>query len=135
MAGSQPGPRAYNRADRQMANGRPPQHRWRRYKTARGGDPVKHFVDGLTETETVELAAAMKDVETNGLAAARHVRGEIYEVRASGNKRALRVLFASEGKRVFLALDGFAKKTQKTPPGKIKLAESRLKDWRARAAT
>jgi len=117
-----------------MTIGAPPRHRWRRYKTARGGDPVKRFIDGLTETETIELAAAMKDVETNGLAAARHLRGDIYEIRASGNRRTLRVLFASEGRRIFLALEGFAKKTQKTPPSKIKVAENRLKDWRTRAA-
>lgn len=116
-----------------MTVGGPPQHRWRRYKTARGGDPVKRFIDDLSETEAIELTAAMKDVETRGLAAARHLRGDIYEVRASGNKRTLRVLFATEGRRIFLALESFAKKTQKTPPGKIKLAESRLKDWRTRA--
>jgi phage-related protein len=117
-----------------MTIGGPPQHRWRRYRTARGRDPVKRFVDGLTETEALELTAAMKDVERNGLAVARHLRGDIYEVRASGNRRTLRVLFASEGRRIFLALEAFAKKTQKTPPSKIKLAESRLTDWRTRAA-
>jgi phage-related protein len=87
----------------------------------------------LTAYISLELAAAMKEVEARGLAAARHLRGEIYEVRASGNKRTLRMLFASEGRRVFLALECFAKKTQKTPSGKIRLAESRLKDWRNRA--
>ncbi len=74
----------------------------------------------------------MKHVEKEGLQAARHVRGEIYEVRAAGNKRILRILFAAEGKRIFLALEGFAKKTQKTPPSKIRLAERRLRDWRSR---
>jgi phage-related protein len=113
---------------------RPPQHRWRNYKAASGGDPVKRFIENLTEAEVIELAAAMKDVETRGLEAARHLRGDIYEVRASSNRRTLRLLFAAEGRRIFLALEGFAKKTQKTPPGKIKLAESRLRDWRGRAA-
>jgi phage-related protein len=116
-----------------MTIGGPPQHRWRNYKTAQGGDPVGRFIDDLAEGEATELMAAMKDVETRGLEAARHVRGEIYEVRASGNKRTLRVLFASEGRRIFLALESFAKKTPKTPPGKIRLAERRLKDWRSRA--
>ena len=116
-----------------MTIGRPPQHRWRRYKTARGGEPVKRFIDSLLETEALELAAAMKEVEARGLPAARHLRGDIYEVRASGNKRTLRMLFASEGRRVYLALEGFAKKTQKTPSGKINLAESGLRDWRSRA--
>ncbi len=116
-----------------MTIGGMPQHRWRRYRTARGGDPVKHFVDDLSEADAVELAAAMKDVQLSGLVAARHLRGDIYEVRASGYRRTLRVLFAAEGPRVFLALEAFAKKTQKTPPGKIRLAETRLKEWRSKA--
>ncbi len=39
----------------------------------------------------------MKDVQINGLAVARHVRGDIYEVRATGARAAYRVLFATEG--------------------------------------
>jgi phage-related protein len=55
-------------------------------------------------------------------------------VRVDGENLAFRVLFASEGrfKQVLLALEGFAKKTQKTPPQAIRLAERRLSDWRSR---
>ncbi|MGH2970481.1 MAG: type II toxin-antitoxin system RelE/ParE family toxin [Solirubrobacteraceae bacterium] len=44
------------------------------------------------------------------------------------------MLFASVGqrRRILLSLDGFAKKTRKTPPATIDLAETRLKDWEAR---
>lgn len=47
---------------------------------------------------------------------------------------AIRILFASEGKkgRVLLALEGFAKKTQKTPEQLIRLATKRLTEWRSR---
>jgi phage-related protein len=60
--------------------------------------------------------------------------GAIYEVRADGDRQTYRILFASEGRRgqVLLALDGFSKTTQKTPPEKIRLAERRLADWRRR---
>ena len=76
----------------------------------------------------------MRDVRDTGLAAARHLRGEIYEVRAEGDRQTYRILFAPEGRRsqVLLALEGFSKKTQKTPPEKIRLAERRLADWRRR---
>ena len=65
----------------------------------------------------------------------RHLRGEIYEVRAEGQTITIRILFASEGTkgRILLALEGFAKKTQKTPEGLIRLAERRLSDWRGRS--
>jgi phage-related protein len=70
----------------------------------------------------------------SGLSAARHLRGDVYEVRVDGENQAFRVLFAPEGrfKQVLLALEGFSKKTQKTPPQAIQLAEKRLSDWRER---
>ena len=79
----------------------------------------------------------MKDVAQTGLVAARHLRGEIYEVRADGDRQAFRILFATEGHRgqVLLSLEGFSKKTQKTPPEKIQLAERRLTDWRRRGVS
>ena len=109
-----------------------PRHRWRRYKTRQRGDPVKRFIEELPDFEAVELIAAMRVVRQKGLKAARHVKGDIYEVRASSADRTLRLLFASEGAHVFLALEAFVKKTQKTPPSKLRLAENRLQDWRAR---
>jgi phage-related protein len=75
----------------------------------------------------------MKDVEKNGLAVAEHLEGEIHEVKADGLRQTFRVLFAPEGKhdQVLLALEAFSKKTQKTPPAKIRLAKRRLREWRA----
>ena len=77
----------------------------------------------------------MATVRARGLSAARHLKGDIYEVRADGDRQTFRILFAAEGKtsQVLLALDGFSKKTQRTPPEKIRLAERRLADWRRRA--
>jgi phage-related protein len=65
---------------------------------------------------------------------ARRLRGDIHEVRADGDRQTYRILFAPEGRRsrVLLALEGFSKKAQKTPPEKIRLAERRLADWRRR---
>jgi phage-related protein len=66
--------------------------------------------------------------------AARHLREEIWEVGAAGDRVIYRVLFAEEGSRgrVLLALEAFNKKTQKTPAKAIALAEQRLSDWRSR---
>lgn len=78
----------------------------------------------------------MKDVQVNGLMAARHLQGGIYEVRADGQNQTFRILFATEGhfSHVLLSLDAFSKKTQKIPPTKIELVERRLADWRTRRA-
>jgi phage-related protein len=68
------------------------------------------------------------------LRAARHLEGNIYEVRADGRGVIYRVLFAPLGRRkqILLSLDGFKKKTQKTPPATIRLAKRRLSDWQRR---
>jgi len=88
----------------------------------------------LPVTDRDEILAGMKDVQVNGLHAARHLRDNIYEVRSDGRQATYRILFAAEGARsqVLLALSGFSKKTQKTPPTEIALAERRLREWRAR---
>jgi phage-related protein len=107
---------------------------WRDYRSPAGRRPVKEFLDRLPDEEAAAIAAAMKDVLVGGLAVARHLRGDIYEVRADADRVIYRILFATEGRysQVFLALEGFKKKTQKTPPEAIRLAERRLASWRER---
>lgn len=77
----------------------------------------------------------MARVKREGLAAARHLQGDIYEVRASTQDKNIRVLFAQEGQkgRVLLAVHAFQKQTQKTRGQDIELAQHRLQDWRDRA--
>lgn len=77
----------------------------------------------------------MAIVRERGRESARHLRGDIYEVRAASSGRAFRVLFSAEGHRhyILLALSAFEKKSQKIPDAEIDLAEGRLRDWRQRA--
>jgi phage-related protein len=109
--------------------------RWRDYRTRAGRRPVRAFIADLPDEDAAAVVAAMKDVATVGLSAARHLRGEIYEVRADGLRASYRLLFSVEGRRgqVLLALEAFSKKSQKTPDRVIGLAERRLRDWRSRA--
>jgi phage-related protein len=97
---------------------------------------VKDFLDGLTDEEVAAVVADMKDVSERGLAAAKHPRGHVYEIRTDAATRSFRLLLASEGRfgQVLLSLSGFVKKTQKTPLRELELAESRLRDWRKRGA-
>lgn len=113
----------------------PPRRRWRFYETVAGRRPVRDFLDGLSGDDLAAVLAAMRDVARNGLVVARHVRGDIYEVREDGDRQTFRILFSAEGRsgHVLLALEGFSKKSQKTPPALIRLAERRLGDWRGRA--
>lgn len=110
--------------------------RWRDYRTPAGGRPIKDFLQKVSDEDAAEIVAAMKEVGSHGLSFARHLRGDIYEVRTTGD-RAFRILFAVEGKRgqVLLSLVAFDKKTAKTPPRQIELAIERLNDWRRRGVS
>ncbi len=101
--------------------------RWRDYRTAAGRRPVADFIASLTDIDAAAVAAAMKEVALEGPEVARHLRGEIYEVRADGDRATYRILFAQEGRhrQVLLALEAFGKKTRTTPPRAIELAERR----------
>jgi len=111
-----------------------PRRRWRAYTTAAGRTPVEDFINGLADTEAAAVLAGMQEVRDVGLRAARHLDGDIWEVRVDGNRVIYRVLFAQEGARgrILLALEAFTKKTQKTPPSTIAVAKRRLADWRRR---
>lgn len=110
------------------------QRRWRDYRTPSGKRPVSEFILDLSDQDAASVLAAMAAVRAQGLRAARHLKGDIYEVRADGDRQTFRILFANEGRsgRILLSLDGFSKKTQTTPSEKIRLAERRLADWRQR---
>lgn len=108
--------------------------RWRQYRTANGHSPVGEYIATLSDFDAAQIVAGMSVVKRDGLSVARHVRGHIYEMRIDGYDQTYRILFAPQGRRqhIFLALEGFSKKTQKTPPAKIALAEQRLRDWNKR---
>ena len=91
-------------------------------------------MSSLTDDEAADIAAALHEVERDGIAAAKHVQGEIYEVKADSSRQTFRVLFAQEGThdQVLLALDAFSKKQQRLPRDRIDLANRRLRDWRSR---
>ncbi len=107
---------------------------WRDYQTESGARPIKEFLLALPDEDRAAVLEEMEYVREHGTSIARHLRKDIYEVRAIYNTKAYRILFACEGRfqHILLALDGFQKKTQQTPQAHLKLAEQRLADWRRR---
>lgn len=110
------------------------QRRWRHYETAGGRRPVKEFLRSLNDRDAAAVADAMKEVRDDGLRVARHLQGDLYEVRTNGSRVAYRIVFAPQGSRsqVLLTLVALKKKTQKTPLSTIRLAQQRLRDWEKR---
>lgn len=110
------------------------ERQWRDYRTESGARPVKDFLISLPDEDRAAILAEMEHVRQHGKAVARHLRGEIYEVRVFYNTKAYRILFACEGRfnQILLSLEGFQKKTQQTSNAAIRLAEQRLADWQRR---
>ena len=111
-----------------------PQLRWRWYRTRSGNAPVKDFLDDLSDVDHAAVAAAMGEVRREGLATARRLDDDLWEIRAVGVKAHYRLIFSHEGKRALLALDVFDKDTQRTPLHVLRRARQRLRDWHERAA-
>lgn len=110
--------------------------RWRFYESRAGRRPVRDFLESLSDLDAAAVLEEMRSVARHGLRETRHLRGDIYEVRADGYTQTFRVLFALEGRRgqILLALEGFSKKTRQTPKQSLAVAERRLADWRSRGA-
>lgn len=98
---------------------------WREYRTAGGARPIRDFLFSLSDEDRAAILEEMQYVRDHGRKVARHIRGEIYEVRVNYNTKAYRILFACQGHfdHVLLSLEGFQKKTQLTPQKSIKIAE------------
>jgi phage-related protein len=96
---------------------------------------VLDFIRKVPDGDKAAILAAMKEVRREGVRAARHLQGELLEVRADGERVIYRILFAREGgqSQVLLLLVAFKKKTQKTPTAQLGLAARRLRDWRSRS--
>lgn len=67
-------------------------------------------------------------LENLGMPYVRHLQDKLWEIRGKGESGVARALYVTVvGKRVVI-LRVFVKKTQKTPPGEVALALSRMKE-------
>ncbi len=76
----------------------------------------------------------MAKIRFEGTSAARHLVEDLWEARVDGRGVTHRILFTEEGSkaRILLAIAGFTKKSQRTPPRIIKVALRRRDEWRSR---
>ena len=101
------------------------------YRTATGNEPVREWLQSLTKTEKYRVGVDIWKVQSQWPIGMPHVRSMgrgLHEVRSSLPQGIARVLFAVNGDDLVL-LHGFIKKTQKTPPEALALAEKRRRDY------
>ncbi len=105
------------------------------YVAPGGGDVVAKEIRKakLTAEEASVIEVVVDRLECGELLPGdvKHLRGDIRELIIPGDRRTFRLLWAEEGtSNILLGLVFFSKKSRKTPPEAIDLAEERLKKHR-----
>jgi len=106
------------------------------YQSTNGKFPVQEFIDNLEISGQAKVRNTIHLFHefgiTLGLPHAKKLTGtELWELRILGSS-SLRILYVAIVEKTFLLLHGFKKKSQKTPAKEIKIAESRLVEYKAR---
>lgn len=107
------------------------------YKTLRGENPVDDFLKSLTAKQFEKVVWVLAIVREMPQVSRQYLKklvgtDDIWEVRIDSGSDTFRILgFLEKGNLVILT-NGFAKKTEKTPPSEIRLAEQRKRDYESR---
>lgn len=107
------------------------------YTTSSGKSPVQDFLDSLAAKESQKITWVLNLLESLPMVPQEYFKklqntDGIWEVRVHQGNNAFRLLgFQDKGKLVILT-NGFAKKSQKTPPQEIALAEQRKNEYQER---
>jgi len=101
------------------------------FETAAGNKPVREWLLSLSKEDRKIVGDDIKTVEYGwpiGMPVCRRLESKLYEVRSDiSDKKIARVIFTVIDDYMIL-LNGFIKKSQKTPKNEIDLAVKRKKD-------
>lgn len=105
------------------------------YTTASGENPVRNFINALSERQKRKIIRSISYIEKYGIIIAiPHVKKltgtPLWEIRVLGQDN-IRVFYASVLVDSVLLVHGFIKKSQETPRKEIEVATSRLNEWLA----
>lgn len=102
------------------------------YRSRGGVEPVRDWLKSLSKADRRAIGEDIAYVQWKwpiGKPRVDHLRGPIWEVRTSLDRRIARTLFAVVREQMVL-LHGFLKKTQRTLGAEIDLADKRFKEWK-----
>jgi phage-related protein len=102
------------------------------FRADSGSEPVRDWLKSLVKTDRQSIGEDIAYVQYKwpiGKPRVDHLRGPVWEVRSKLGNRIARILFSVEQSEMIL-LHSFIKKTQKTDPADIDLAEKRFKEWK-----
>ena len=97
-----------------------------------GKQPVKEWIDTLDIKLQLKIFRAfelLEDFNINLKAPyVKPLEDKLYELRIKDQKGIYRVIYFAHTGKEFIMLNGFIKKTQKTPKKEIELAKTRMKE-------
>jgi phage-related protein len=103
------------------------------YRDSKGKEPVKQFIDALPGKAQAQVIGKIELLAKYGVLLkepyTRHIKGKIWELRTIVTKGYSRIFYFSYTGRRFVLLHAFLKKTDKTPPAEIDIAEKRMQDF------
>jgi phage-related protein len=101
------------------------------FKSAEGDCPVEEFLDSLTSKQAQKVIWVMQLIEELDKRVPKQYfkklvnTDDIWEIRVQVGSNIFRILGFFVDKHIFIATNGFQKKTDKTPASEIALAEKR----------
>lgn len=102
------------------------------YKQNSGTQPVKEWIDNLDLKLQLKIFRAFELLEQFNInLKAPYIKplgGKLYELRIKDSKGIYRIIYFSYIDKQFIMLNGFVKKTSKTPQNEIELAKIRMKE-------
>jgi phage-related protein len=107
------------------------------YRLLNGNSPVEEFLDSLTGKQAQKVLWVLQLIEELDVIPRQYFkklvdREGIWEVRIQFGNDIFRLLGFFDGGTLLILTNGFAKKTQKTPPQEITLAVRRKEEYLAR---
>ena len=103
------------------------------YYKADGSCPVRDFLDTLDNKMLAKLLGTISLLETNGTQLrepySKSLGDGIFELRAKQSSNITRILYFFVVGHQIILTNGFVKKTQKTPPEEIALAQKYRADY------
>ncbi|KWN21319.1 hypothetical protein WT83_06740 [Burkholderia territorii] len=99
------------------------------FRTARGNEPVREWLNALGQIERRVIGEEIKTVQLGwplGMPLVRKMSADLWEIRVMMPRRSARVLFTIVGDAMVL-LHGFFKQSQATPSDDLDVSVARLK--------
>lgn len=104
------------------------------YRTTNGRCPIEEFLDKLSDKQVAKILWVLRLVKSLEAAPRQYFKllentDGVWEVRVQLGNNTFRLLGFFAETRVIVLTNGFTKKTQKTPPKEIALAQQRREDY------